>query len=99
MKQSCRFIALCSVLLVSILALGCGKKSQVVKITGSRTMGPVLGILAESYKTKHSTAIEIQEKGSLKGIASLLEGKCDIASSSVKMPPRNYLRPKKKALL
>ena len=99
MKQSCRFIALCSVLLVSILALGCGKKCQVVKITGSRTMGPVLGILAESYKTKHSTAIEIQEKGSLKGIASLLEGKCDIASCSVKMPAPQLFEAQKKGLV
>jgi len=100
MIKTCKIIALCSVVLVSALTFGCGKKTeQVVKITGSRTMGPVLGILAESYKTHHNAAIEIQEKGSLKGITSLLEGKCDIASSSVKMPAPQLFEAQKRGIV
>jgi len=100
MTKTCTVIALCSAILLSTLLASCGKKSeQPVKITGSRTMGPVLGILAESFRTKQNAAIEIREKGSLNGITSLLEGKCDIASSSVQMPAPQLFEAQKKGIV
>ncbi len=100
MAQKIKVLTLCLILLISLVLSGCGKKSEkVVTVNGSRTMEPLLTNLAESYQKSNTAIISIQASGSLKGLSSLLEGKCDIASSSVKIPAQQVWEAQKKGLV
>ncbi len=100
MTKKIKFFALCLMILMALVMQNCGKKGEkVVEISGSRTMGPMLLGLAESYKKNNNAALAMQELGSLKGISSILEGKCDIASSSVKMPSQQIFEAQRKGIV
>jgi len=77
----------CSLIVFGGTATGCKKKNgKEIIISGSRTMEQALASLAESYNKNQEITITIITPGSVKGLALLSEGRCDIASSSVKMP-------------
>jgi phosphate transport system substrate-binding protein len=99
MTQKVKVLTLC-LMMIALISHGCGKKNEkIVQISGSRTMGPLLTTLAESYQKSHGATIAIQSPGSLKGISSLIEGTCDIAASSVKMPAQQVWEAQKKGLV
>jgi phosphate transport system substrate-binding protein len=76
-----------ALLLVSMVMFGCKQEcKQSIAISGSTTMGTLIKSAAESFEKSHKVKINIRTSGSLKGLAALLEGKSDIADSSVKMP-------------
>ncbi len=81
-------------------ATGCKKKNGIeIIISGSRTMEPALANLAESYNKNNETTITIISPGSVKGLTLLSEGRCDIASSSVKMPAQMVWETQKKGIV
>jgi phosphate transport system substrate-binding protein len=59
-------------------------EGQKVSVKGSNTFGEKLGpALSEAFSRKNpAIAVQIESKGSGSGIAALLDGACDIASSS-----------------
>ncbi len=90
---------ICTALLVSIVGLsfyGCGnssseengslensKNKETISISGSTSVGPLMGKLAESYESKNSNiSIEINEVGSSAGIKDAINGVSDIGMSS-----------------
>ena len=90
---------ICTALLVSIVGLsfyGCGNSSSeengslensknkaTISISGSTSVGPLMGKLAESYESKNSNiSIEINEVGSSAGIKDAINGLSDIGMSS-----------------
>ena len=79
----------CAWLLGGLLATalpGCRPASEVVCIEGSDTMVNLAQGWAENYHAAHPEAvIQISGGGSGVGIASLIDGNCDIASASRKM--------------
>jgi phosphate transport system substrate-binding protein len=100
MKRNVNVLTICLLLLVSLFFQDCGKKNEkIVVISGSRTMGPMLAALAESYQKNHNESIAIQSPGSLKGFTMLLEGKCELVASSVKMPAQQVLDAQKKSIV
>lgn len=98
-RKSC-LSALCMIVLISLFSPGCVKKNKtIVEISGSQTMEPLLAALAESYQKSHAASVAIHATGSLKGFTCLVEGKCDIAASSVKMPAQQVWDAQKKGLV
>ncbi len=76
-------------LLPGILALilcgapsGCFKDKQDIRIAGSTTILPFMNRVSEEYAEQTDTDIQITSGGSLKGIESLISGRCDIAMCS-----------------
>jgi phosphate transport system substrate-binding protein len=90
-------ICMCSVLSISI-TLGCCKGSKDIDIGGSTTMGPLMKKISESYKQSMGGIARVQVIGSLKGISLLLDGKFDIADSSVKIPAAQLWEAQKKGI-
>ena len=76
-------------LLASAIA-GCGRTDSqiVIRVEGSDTMVNVAQAWAERYHQTHpSVSVQVLGGGSGVGIASLIDGNCDIADSSRKMKP------------
>lgn len=68
-----------------------------VTIKGSTTMLPIVQPCAEAFMAKHpDVSISVQGGGSGIGIASLIDGTCEIASSSRSMKDKEIQRAKEK---
>ena len=88
-----RHVALaCGVLLA--VSFGCGRREnggkenadKVIRVEGSDTMVNVAQAWAEQYHQKHPTiSVQVLGGGSGVGIASLIDGNCDLADTSRKM--------------
>jgi len=83
--------AICCVL--PALFLGCGDRGQsvpttVIRVEGSDTMVNIAQAWAEQYHEKHpDVSVQVLGGGSGVGIASLIDGNCDLANTSRKMKP------------
>ena len=81
------FGVICTAVLV-IAATGCGgdKGSEAIQVEGSDTMVNVAQAWAETYHQKHpEVTVQVQGGGSGVGIASLIDGVCDMANASREM--------------
>ena len=97
-----RHVALvCGVLLA--VSLGCGRREnggkenagKVIRVEGSDTMVNVAQAWAEQYHQKHPTiSVQVLGGGSGVGIASLIDGNCDLADTSRKMKESELERAK-----
>lgn len=87
----------CAIISISLL-VGCGNDVKNITMKGSTTIGPVMNKIAESYKQSSRGIVQIGMIGSLKGISLLLEGKNEIADSSVKIPVEQLLEAQKKGI-
>ena len=73
--------------------VGCGNQGQsgpttVIRVEGSDTMVNVAQAWAEQYHRKHpDVSVQVLGGGSGVGIASLIDGNCDLANTSRKMKP------------
>lgn len=69
---------------VAVLAIAAGAAaSDKLQIDGSTTVGPIADAFSEAFKTAYpNVAITISKTGSGDGVASLIDGRCDIAMSS-----------------
>ena len=78
-------------LVLFFIVLGCGKSSlsaqkTIIRVEGSDTMVNVAQAWAEQYHQKHPTvSVQVLGGGSGVGIASLIDGNCDLANTSRKM--------------
>jgi len=76
--------------LLSLWASGCGRTGgeTVIRVEGSDTMVNVAQAWAEEYHQTHpGISVQVLGGGSGVGIASLIDGNCDIADCSRKMKP------------
>jgi phosphate transport system substrate-binding protein len=72
---------------------GCHSASEGVCVEGSDTMINLAQAWAENYHANHPEAmIQVSGGGSGVGIASLIDGNCDIASASLKMKASEIAR-------
>lgn len=99
MKQN-KIVYVNIIIISALIVFGCGKKIEKnIVIDGSRTMEPLIKAAAETYEKKHAVAINKTSSGSLKGITRLLEGKIDIATSSVKIPSQQMWESQQKGIV
>jgi phosphate transport system substrate-binding protein len=83
------------VLMASALlaASGCGRSDQGIRMEGSDTMVNVAQAWAEDYGGKHPEVnVQVLGGGSGVGIASLIDGNCDMANASRKMEDKEIQR-------
>jgi phosphate transport system substrate-binding protein len=82
----------CATLLA--VSFGCGRRAhyqkenadKAIRVEGSDTMVNVAQAWAEQYHQKHPTiSVQVLGGGSGQGIASLIDGNCDLANTSRKM--------------
>ncbi|MBN1443145.1 MAG: phosphate ABC transporter substrate-binding protein [Planctomycetes bacterium] len=76
---------------------GCGRKSKEGLLgAGSDTMVNLMQAWAEKYHAKTGVNVQVLGGGSGVGIASLIDGTCDMASASREMKPKEFERIKAK---
>ena len=88
----------CVGMVVALLgASGCGRSDQGIRMEGSDTMVNVAQAWAENYGRKHPEVnVQVLGGGSGVGIASLIDGNCDLANASRKMEDKEIQRVKAK---
>jgi len=91
-RLSCLWMA------VALLGVsGCGRSDQGIRMEGSDTMVNVAQAWAENYGRKHPEVnVQVLGGGSGVGIASLIDGNCDLANASRKMEDKEIQRVKAK---
>jgi phosphate transport system substrate-binding protein len=95
MKTSKKWLLLAALVTFS----ACGKKDASLKIAGSDTMVQLGQNLAKAYMAANpGKSVSVQGGGSGTGIAALLNGAADIASSSREMKPKEWDLAKAKGL-
>jgi phosphate transport system substrate-binding protein len=74
-------------LLLLTACFGCGNKAaKVIRVEGSDTMVNIAQAWAEQYQRRHpEISVQVLGGGSGVGIASLIDGNCDLANTSRKM--------------
>jgi phosphate transport system substrate-binding protein len=77
------------VILVALIATGCGQRKQAITMAGSTAFQPFAEKLAEQYMTMHpEITITVQGGGSAVGIQSALSGAAQIGMADlVQLPP------------
>lgn len=91
---------MCVTLFVSIIVFACKQECrQSITINGSTTLETFIKSAAGTFEKSHVVKINIITSGSLSGLAALLDGKSDIADSSVKMPAEQLWNAQKKGLM
>lgn len=64
-------------------------QQTIIRVEGSDTMVNIAQAWAETYHLQHSgVSVQVLGGGSGVGIASLIDGNCDLANTSRKMPPK-----------
>lgn len=84
--------------IIVLLASGCSKGGKQISINSGATMGPLMVKLIEFYNTSTGNDLQVKENGSLKCLSLLIEGKNDIAVSSVKIPPAQLWEAQKRGI-
>lgn len=86
-------------LLITLFIVSCGQKEhRTIRVSGSTTIDPYMRKAAASFSKKHNVTIDVDATGSKAGIDALLEGKCDIAMSSMEMHPEQIAAAKEKGI-
>ncbi|MBN1306544.1 MAG: phosphate ABC transporter substrate-binding protein [Chitinispirillaceae bacterium] len=99
MKRSCVITRLGIVGATMLAALRCGiNDGAAVRIDGSTTIEPFMKRATKAYNQTRNTRFSINATGSKDGIDSLIEGKCDIAMSSMEISPEQIAHAKKKSV-
>lgn len=72
--------------LLAVVLTGCGGSNEGIRVEGSNTMVNLAQAWAETYCRKHpEVTVQVQGSGSGVGIASLIDGVCDLANASREM--------------
>lgn len=76
---------------------GCGRSGDAIRVEGSDTMVNLAQAWAERYRVVHpEITVQVLGGGSGVGIASLIDGNCDLANSSRSIEPKEIGRVKAK---
>ena len=76
---------------------GCGRSGDAIRVEGSDTMVNLAQAWAERYRVAHpEVAVQVLGGGSGVGIASLIDGNCDLANASRSIEPKEVERVKAK---
>lgn len=102
-----RFVNLLFIIFVGMYLTGCGGKKpeqgakkeekDVILMSGSDTMVNLAQAWAEKYSAKTGVKVQVLGGGSGVGIASLIDGTCDMANASRKMKDKEKTRAKENA--
>ena len=93
-------LAIYPLILAIFFLSGCGKSSSeaaksIISVEGSDTMVNVAQAWAEQYGKVHpEISVQVLGGGSGVGIASLIDGNCDMADASRKMKDKELARAK-----
>lgn len=96
-----RFVNFFFIIIVGLYVTGCGSKtdksgknegSSVILMSGSDTMVNLAQAWAEKFSAKTGMKIQVLGGGSGTGIASLIDGTCDMANASRKMKDKEKAR-------
>ena len=75
--------------------IGCRRSGQDLRVEGSDTMVNLAQAWAEKYHQKHpDVSVQVLGGGSGVGIASLIDGNCDLANASREIEPKEIARVK-----
>ena len=81
-------------------AIGQAEKGKTVQIDGSTTVGPIAVEFAAAFKKANpDVTISISQTGSGDGIAALIDGRCQIATSSRFMKPEEFKKAVEKGVM
>lgn len=87
---------LCASLTLVAIFASCGKKQEIsFSVCGSGGIVSALKGAADAYENGRRVKVKIVEMSSIAGLNSLIEGKCDIAASLLRMPGEMSLKAKK----
>lgn len=79
-----------------VIFTSCGKKQEIsFAVCGSGGIISALKGAADAYENGRKVKVKISEVSSVAGLNSLIEGKCDIAASLLRMPGEMSLKAKK----
>lgn len=81
-------ISVCIIISLTCALVQCkGDSNSTVRIKGSTTLAPVMSHIAEIFKEKN-ISVSVEGNGSHSGIFALIEGRCNIAESSIQISDR-----------
>jgi phosphate transport system substrate-binding protein len=85
-----------ALLVTGLVAVGgCGRSGDAIRVEGSDTMVNLAQAWAERYRAIHpEITVQVLGGGSGVGIASLIDGNCDLANSSRSIEPKELARVK-----
>jgi phosphate transport system substrate-binding protein len=87
------------VILAVTLSLQCGERRQTtIRIYGSTTIEPFMAKAIREFRNTEKIQFMVNAVGSKRGIDSLIDGKCDIAMSSMEILPEQTARARKKGV-
>lgn len=79
------------VTVMAALAIGAAAQAQTLQIEGSTTVGPIADAFAEYFMSVYpDLSLTVRKTGSGDGVAALIDGRCDIATSSRFMRPEEF---------
>ncbi len=79
---------------------GAEKDAPVLQIEGSTTVGPIADEFATAFKKLHpEITITVKKTGSGDGIAALIDGRCQIATSSRFLKPEEFKKAAEKGIM
>jgi phosphate transport system substrate-binding protein len=90
MKSMWKTAVLVSVLTVVGGLSAAAQAKDVLQIEGSTTVGPIADAFAEVFMKDPTISITVKKTGSGDGIAALIDGRCQIATSSRSMKPEEF---------
>ena len=100
MSSFVKFLMICSMcILFMVMFFRDGDKFDSICISGSTTLEPFIKKAVNEYNKKSGLEIKISAPGSISGIDALISGECDIAMSSVAIPPDQSIRAENKGVL
>lgn len=101
-RQAAMWVAVATILgLMPGSAVGADDKAETtLQIEGSTTVGPIADEFTDAFKKLHpQIIITVKKTGSGDGIAALMDGRCQIATSSRFMKPEEFKKAVEKGVL
>ncbi len=84
-KNAASFILLA---FLCLIPWACSKEEPAtIRVAGSTTIRPFMMRISELYSVKREIDILVSSEGSMKGLETLIHGKCDMAMCSSPVPP------------
>ncbi|MCD4825064.1 MAG: phosphate ABC transporter substrate-binding protein [Phycisphaerae bacterium] len=98
--QVAAWMVLAAILLMpTVDAHSAGTEAKKLQIEGSTTVGPIADAFAEVFMKTKGMSITVKKTGSGDGAAALIDGRCDIATMSRFMKPKEFKKAVEKGIM